>query len=46
VLAQLGELTGGVADWERYLNLRPEAPDAGTIRQHLRRARQALASLN
>ncbi len=46
VLINLGELAGGVADFERYLTRCPEAPDAKTIRDHLRRVRAALAALN
>ncbi len=46
VLVNLGEFTHGIADWERYLGLCPNAPDAETIRSHLRRVRGALAALN
>ncbi len=46
VLVHLGEFTRGIADWERYLNLCPHAPDAETVRSQLRRVRGALATLN
>jgi regulator of sirC expression with transglutaminase-like and TPR domain len=46
VLVNLGALADGIADFERYLTLRPEAPDAEPVRQHLRRARTRLAALN
>jgi regulator of sirC expression with transglutaminase-like and TPR domain len=46
VLVNLGALARGIADFERYLTLRPEAPDAETVRQHLRRARTTVAALN
>ena len=46
VLVKLGQLRQGLADWERYLSTRPEAADADTVRQQLRRVRQQLASLN
>lgn len=46
VLAHLGELTRAVTEWERYLHLCPEALDAETVRQHLRRVRGTLAALN
>jgi len=42
----LGEFTRGIADWEHYLSLCPQAPDAETVRSHLRRVRGALATLN
>jgi regulator of sirC expression with transglutaminase-like and TPR domain len=45
-LARLGELGRGLADWERYLTERPEAPDAAALRRDLRRARMILASRN
>ncbi|MFQ5521055.1 MAG: SirB1 family protein [Candidatus Methylomirabilia bacterium] len=46
IFAGLGEVQRGITDWERYLALDPEAADAGTVRTHLRQARQSLASLN
>jgi len=46
VLVNLRELTRGIADWECYLSQHPEAPDAETVRHHLRRVRGALATLN
>lgn len=46
ILANLGELPRAVRDWEHYLNHQPAAPDAETVRTHLRRARQTLATLN
>jgi len=46
VLVNLGEYARGTADWERYLSLCSHAPDAETIRSHLRRVRGALATLN
>jgi regulator of sirC expression with transglutaminase-like and TPR domain len=46
ILANLGELPRAVRDWEHYLTRHPAAPDAETVRTHLRRARQGLATLN
>ncbi len=46
VLVKLGEVKRGIADWERYLSLYPQTSDAETVRQHLRRVRGALATLN
>jgi regulator of sirC expression with transglutaminase-like and TPR domain len=46
VLVHLGECRRGLADWERYLTTCPQASDAESVRQRLRRVRQALASLN
>jgi len=46
ILANLGELRRAVTDWERYLGRYPGAPDAETVRHHLRQGRQALATLN
>jgi regulator of sirC expression with transglutaminase-like and TPR domain len=46
VLVKLGQFHQGLADWERYLSRRPEAADADSLRQQLRRVRQRLASLN
>lgn len=46
VLVKLGQLHRGAADWERYLQARPEAKDAADVRQQLRRIRQQLATLN
>jgi regulator of sirC expression with transglutaminase-like and TPR domain len=45
-LAQLGDLGGGLADWERYLTQFPNAPDGEKVRGHLRRVRQKLAERN
>jgi regulator of sirC expression with transglutaminase-like and TPR domain len=46
ILANLGELPRAIWDWERYLTCHPAAPDAETVRTHLKRARQTLATLN
>jgi regulator of sirC expression with transglutaminase-like and TPR domain len=46
VLVKLGQWHRGAADWERYLQARPEAKDAADVRQQLRRIRQQLATLN
>ncbi len=46
LLAKLGDVARGLAEWERYLTECPEAPDAESLRGHLRRARLQLASLN
>jgi regulator of sirC expression with transglutaminase-like and TPR domain len=46
VRARLGERRAAIADWEAYLRGRPEAPDAGAVRDQLRAVRQALAVLN
>jgi regulator of sirC expression with transglutaminase-like and TPR domain len=46
VLVKLGKLYEGVAEWERYLKRYPDAQDADTFRQELRRIRQELGSLN
>ena len=46
VLVKLGHFHRGVADWERYLNTCPQADDADSVRQQLRRVRQRLATLN
>lgn len=46
ILANLGELPRAVRDWEYYLNHQPAAPDAESVRTHLRRARQSQATLN
>lgn len=46
LLTRLGDYQRGLADWERYLAQRPQAPDAEEVRGHLRRARLLLASLN
>jgi len=45
-LTKLGDYRRGLADWERYLTERPQAPDAEALRSHLRRARVMLAALN
>src|SRR5437879_12407275 len=39
-LTRLGEYRRGLADWERYLTERPQAPDAEALRGELRRARK------
>lgn len=44
--ARLGTWVAAVRDLEAYLRARPEAPDAETVRHHLRTVRQALASRN
>jgi len=46
VFARLGKFRAAIALWERYLRREPAAPDADSIRGHLRQLRQALASLN
>jgi len=46
VLVNLGELHRGAADWERYLVSHPDASDAETVRQQLRKVRRELAALN
>jgi len=46
LLNRLGDYRRGLADWERYLTLCPNAPDAKTLRVSLRRARTTLATLN
>jgi regulator of sirC expression with transglutaminase-like and TPR domain len=46
VLNQLGDYRRGLAEWERYLALCPNASDAETLRAALRRARMTLAALN
>jgi regulator of sirC expression with transglutaminase-like and TPR domain len=46
LLNKLGDVARGLADWERYLAECPAAPDAESLRGHLRRARLQLASLN
>lgn len=46
VHARLGVWVAAVRDLEAYLRARPEAPDAETVRHHLRAVRQALASQN
>jgi regulator of sirC expression with transglutaminase-like and TPR domain len=46
VLVRLGQLYRGVTDWERYLRAQPEADDADTLRQQLRKIRQRLATFN
>jgi regulator of sirC expression with transglutaminase-like and TPR domain len=44
--ATFGHGERGLADWERYLAACPQAPDAESVRGHVRRARSWLASLN
>jgi regulator of sirC expression with transglutaminase-like and TPR domain len=46
VLVKVGRLWDGAAAWERYLHKFPEAQDAQTFRQQLRRVRQELAARN
>jgi len=46
VHARLGTWVAAVRDLEAYLRARPEAPDAESVRHHLRAVRQALASQN
>ena len=46
VLVKAGRLWEGAAEWERYLNAHPNAPDAEAFRQELRRVRQELGSRN
>lgn len=46
VLVRAGHRLRGIADWERYLTRYPDAPDADTVRQQLRRIRQEMAALN
>jgi regulator of sirC expression with transglutaminase-like and TPR domain len=46
VLVKLGQLHRAATDWERFLKMRPEADDAESVRQQLRKVRQRLASLN
>lgn len=41
-----GDLRRGLADWERYLEEFPNAPDSERVKGHLRRLRQKLAVLN
>ncbi len=37
LLAQLGRLHEAVADTQTYLNLSPDAPDADTVREQLKK---------
>lgn len=46
VHARLGAWAEAARDIEAYLRARPDAPDAETVRHHLRAVRQALASRN
>lgn len=46
VRARLGAWAEAARDIEAYLRARPDAPDAETVRHHLRAVRQALASRN
>lgn len=46
LLVKLGDLLGGAAEWERYLNAHPQAADAEKIKRELRRVRQRLGTLN
>lgn len=46
VLAKLEDFPAAIAHWERYLRQHPDAPDAESVRDHLRQVRQALAVLN
>jgi regulator of sirC expression with transglutaminase-like and TPR domain len=44
--ARLGEASGAIEDWERYLREAPDAPDAERVRAQLRALREALAARN
>jgi regulator of sirC expression with transglutaminase-like and TPR domain len=46
LLHKLGDHRLGLAEWERYLELAPDAPDAAALRASIRRVRAALAALN
>ena len=46
VLVKLGELHRGASEWERYLTRYPQARDAATFKEELRRVRQTLAERN
>jgi regulator of sirC expression with transglutaminase-like and TPR domain len=46
VLVKVGRLWEGAGAWEHYLRKFPDAQDAGTFRQQLRRVRQELAARN
>ena len=45
-LCNRGEITRGLADWERYLAEFPDAPDHDQVKGQLRRVRHRLARLN
>jgi regulator of sirC expression with transglutaminase-like and TPR domain len=46
LLAQLGRLTEALAETQAYLNLAPNAPDAETVREQLKKMRLRQATLN
>jgi regulator of sirC expression with transglutaminase-like and TPR domain len=46
LLAQLGRLPEAIADTRRYLNQRPDAPDAEYVREQLKKMHARLAQLN
>ncbi|MEZ5401852.1 MAG: transglutaminase-like domain-containing protein [Bryobacteraceae bacterium] len=46
VLAHLGRHAAALADWERYLKLVPNAPDAAAVRHRADAVRRSLRSLN
>ena len=46
LLAQLGRLPEAIADTRRYLNQRPDASDADSVRDQLRKMHARLAQLN
>ncbi|MDR7523739.1 MAG: tetratricopeptide repeat protein, partial [Armatimonadota bacterium] len=46
VLIKLGHVHHGAAEWEEYLSRYPEAEDAASLREQLRRVRQHLALRN
>ena len=46
LLAQLNRLTEAIAETQSYLNLAPDAPDADTVREQLKRMQSRRALLN
>jgi regulator of sirC expression with transglutaminase-like and TPR domain len=46
LLAQLNRMTEAVADTQTYLNLAPDAPDADSVREQLKKMQIRLAMLN
>ncbi len=46
LLATVGDKTEAIAELERYLELAPNAPDGGTIREQIKSIRQSQARLN
>ena len=46
LLAQLNRMTEAVADTQAYLNLAPDAPDADSVREQLKKMQIRLAMLN